>query len=88
MIRDDKRAPALRSLHGIFVGVRYLAATSAPLNTIAKACDVAEHLPNLFEGTEDATEYFRAQLVDLAGLDNVFGFALECFDGHLEKDRP
>lgn len=81
MIRAEHHANAIRSLHGIFVCLRTLAAEKAPHDLIFKACDIAELLPTLFSRSDDQTEFFRSALEDLARLDERFGLALEQFDG-------
>jgi len=83
MIRPEKQAAAIRSLHSIFVGVRYIAATEGNLDVIARAADIGELLPTLFERDEDLTEWFREQLTELVKVHPIFGTALETFDGNL-----
>jgi len=66
MIRPEKHLNALHALHLLFVQLRFMALTSAPLSDIATIADAAELLPCFIAETEDRTDEFARYLETIA----------------------
>ena len=79
MIQAHQQANALSAINAILVLARRLAYEGKSAD-VAEVLDVAEYLPLLMLDSEDRTDAFREQLIDLAGKRSEFALALQRFD--------